>query len=88
MIPPVEERAVRPCIGKLGMCVFLRLGQHHLEDECRICKEGINRPENTYYSRIEYSGDNEPDLFILKNWPCKYNVYIQELEKLIGSGRV
>jgi len=87
MIPPVEVRQVRPCRDKNSQCVFLRLGQYHLEDECNICKSGMGRPENTYYLRTDYQ-NSSLDTHILSKWPCKYNFTWEEMEELIDSGRV
>lgn len=56
----VEERQVRPCNDKDIRCVFVQLGQYHLDDECSIGKSGISRPENTYHLRTEYH-DSGPD---------------------------
>jgi len=80
MIPPVEERAVRPCIT----CIA-----GYDDDgtfECNLNET----PFHLRYDRMIFDGvlgkfvSQTPDPYS----PCKYHLRPEELKELIDSGRV
>ena len=72
MIPPVEERVIRPCRGCIHYATilniypkcYLNIIRWDMEDECA----GVTVKYHTT--------------------PCKYNLYRDELKELIDSGAV
>ena len=76
MIPPVEERQVRPCRG----CVL----HGYAMDNTETCK-AFGKIE-----RLKHTGEclGNGDLQYLKTNPCKHNLRMHELTELIDSGVV
>ena len=78
MIPPVEERSVRPCHS----CVFYRYDDGR--DDCDIQFDEVNRPDGKYSRLNVFSSDEQ---HILDAWACKHHYTSEETVEHFDTAR-
>lgn len=73
MIPPVDERAVRPCLGyQRSECVFAVS-----DDQAETCSllSWLDEEHKCWHNRLSE----------LRNGPCKYHFTKEEMKRIIDS---